>query len=91
MCVCVWKVIIPTNELHHFSEGFINHQPDNDDPRSVSAMAFAPPRFAMTHWASVCFPARAMRAVRRPLGSCFFGCFFFLWRIPPGIMGFMVI
>ena len=24
-----WNVIIPTDELHHFSEGKVYHQPDN--------------------------------------------------------------
>jgi hypothetical protein len=24
----IWDVIFPIDELHHFSEGYVNHQPD---------------------------------------------------------------
>jgi hypothetical protein len=29
------RVIIPTDELHHFSEGWLNHQPDEIDRKEM--------------------------------------------------------
>jgi len=35
----IGNVIIPTDELHHFSEGLVNHQPENIVPTSETSMS----------------------------------------------------
>ena len=42
--ICIFGIIIPTDELHHVSEGWRNHQPDTlagNPPFSVGISQFA--------------------------------------------------